>query len=71
VATLLSAGQTAQRLGVRPRDVSDLFYTGVLREDICPVIAGRRLIPEHYLPQVAAALYRRRRIVRPEETART
>jgi hypothetical protein len=46
----------ARRLGVRPRDISDLFYQRRLSDEICPVVGGRRLIPEHYLPTIAKAV---------------
>ena len=51
----------ARRLGVKPRDVSDLFYRRELRDDLCPVIAGRRLIPAEYLSEIESALRRHHR----------
>ena len=44
---------------VRPRDISTLFYARELRDDLCPIVGGRRLIPQSYLPQVAWALKRK------------
>jgi hypothetical protein len=41
---------------VRPRDVSSLFYHRELRDDLCPIIGGRRLIPADYLPLIEMAL---------------
>jgi hypothetical protein len=63
--SLLSVGEAAaaltQQLGVavRPRSISALFYDGQLRNDLCPLVGGRRLIPHDYLPLVEAALRRR------------
>jgi hypothetical protein len=48
--------EIARRNGVRPRDISDLFYRRVLSDERCPVIAGRRLIPVDYEPTIVAAL---------------
>ncbi len=57
----LSVSEAARRLGARPRDISDLFYRRELRDDLCPIVAGRRLIPASYLDTIAAALRRRGR----------
>lgn len=43
---------------IRPRDISQLFYQRLLRDDLCPLVGGRRIIPAEYLPQVLAALRR-------------
>jgi len=60
----LSVSQAARRLKARPRDISDLFYRRRLRDDLCPIIGGRRLIREDYLGMIAAEL---RRSGRPVE----
>jgi len=52
----LSVSQAARRLNARPRDISDLFYRRRLRDDLCPIVAGRRLIPEDYLGMIALVL---------------
>jgi hypothetical protein len=54
----LSVSEVADRIGngIRPRDISDLFYQRVLRNDVRIVIAGRRLIPESYVPEIVKAL---------------
>jgi hypothetical protein len=52
----LHVSELARRCGVRPRDISDLFYVRALDDQACPVVGGRRLIPEHYVPIVEAAL---------------
>ncbi len=52
----LSVSDAARHLGVRPRDISDLFYQRRLSDEVCPVVGGRRLIPLDYLPVIQAAL---------------
>jgi hypothetical protein len=59
---LLSVSEVARRIGAAPRDISDLFYRRELRDDLCPIVAGRRLIPTSYIDQVAMALKRHDRI---------
>jgi hypothetical protein len=56
----LIVSEVARRLGVRPRDISDLFYQRRLTDKVCPVVGGRRLIPLNYLPEIEAALRERR-----------
>ena len=64
----LTVSEVARRLGVRPRDVSDLFYQRRLSDELCPVVGGRRLIPESYLPDIALVLREARvAAVRPQE----
>jgi len=63
--TYLSVSEAARRLKARPRDISDLFYRRHLRDDLCPIVGGRRLIPEDYLGMIAAELCR---AGRPVET---
>jgi hypothetical protein len=48
--------EVARRPGVRPRDISDLFYQRKLSDECCPVIGGRRIIPPDYVPTIAEAL---------------
>lgn len=43
---------------VRPRDITLLFYNGELRDDLCPIVGGRRVIPESYVAQIETALRR-------------
>lgn len=54
--TFLSVSEAARRLGMRPKDISDAFYQRRLRDDLCPIVAGRRLIPDDYLEQIARTL---------------
>jgi hypothetical protein len=56
-----SVSEVASRLGANPRDVSDLFYRRELRDDVCPIVAGRRLIPDSYVQEIESALRRHRR----------
>ncbi len=56
---VLSSGEVAKRLGVRPRDITKLFYEGHLRDDLAPVISGRRIIREELVPVIAMELRRR------------
>ena len=51
-----SVSEVARRLGVKPRDISDLFYRRELNDDLCSIVAGRRLIPEDYLPVISETL---------------
>jgi hypothetical protein len=54
----ITVSEAARELGVKPRDISDLFYKRVLRDDLVPIIGGRRLIPRDYLEVVAMELRR-------------
>jgi hypothetical protein len=54
----LSVSEAARLLKARPRDISDLFYRRRLRDDLCPIVAGRRLIPEECVEMIAAELRR-------------
>ena len=55
-----AADELTEQLGqtVRPRWITDLFYQRELRDDFCPIVGGRRLIPRIYLPMIEAALRR-------------
>jgi len=53
-----SVSEVARRIGARPRDISELFYRRQLRDDLCPIIAGRRVIPTTYVGLIVAALKR-------------
>ena len=62
---LLSVSDVARELTgqlgreVRPRDISRLLYDRELRDDLCPIVSGRRVIPRDYLPMIVMALRRR------------
>jgi hypothetical protein len=52
----ISVGEAADELSVRPRLLSDMFYGRQLNTERCPVVAGRRLIPRDYLPEIAEVI---------------
>ena len=54
----LTVGQVARIIGTRPTDITNAFPLRQLRDDLCPVVAGRRQIPERYVPMIEAALRR-------------
>lgn len=54
----VSVSEAARRIRANPRDISDLFYRRKLRDDLCPIVAGRRLIPEEYVEVIREALRR-------------
>ncbi len=56
---LLSVGDVARRLNVRPSQVTQLFYERRLRDDLCPIVGGRRLIPQNYVEVIAMELKRK------------
>jgi hypothetical protein len=41
-----TVSEVARKLGVTPRDVSDLFYKRIIADDTAPIMAGRRMIPD-------------------------
>ena len=69
----MTVSEAARNLGeqydviVPPRAISDLFYQRELRDDLCPLVGGRRLIPRDYLPTITAALRKRGLIQMQEE----
>ena len=62
---LLSVSDVARELtdqfgqDIRPRDISRLLYDRELRDDLCPIVSGRRVIPRDYLPMIVMVLRRR------------
>ncbi|MCH7687858.1 MAG: hypothetical protein IH899_14435 [Planctomycetes bacterium] len=56
---LLSVGDVARRLNVRPSQVTQLFYECRLRDDLCPIVGGRRIIPQNYVAVIAMELRRK------------
>ena len=56
-----TVSEVARRLGVRPREISDLFYQRRLSDERCPIVGGRRLIPPDYVPTISTALKARGR----------
>ena len=55
----LGVGDVAKRLGVRPHQVTALFYERRLRDDLCPIVSGRRLIPPEFVDVIAMELRRK------------
>ena len=65
MTTYHSVGDVARRLSVPPAKITQLFYERRLRDDLCPIVGGRRLIPPEYVEIIAAALRRKGIEVRP------
>jgi len=42
----------ARLLDVSPRDISILLYERRLPDDLCPIVSGRRVIPEEVIPRI-------------------
>jgi hypothetical protein len=42
------------------REITILFYLGMLDGRRCPVVSGRRLIPDDYVPVIRQVLHERR-----------
>ena len=59
--SFLFVGAVAARLNVSPHVVSYLFQMRRLDCNLCPVVAGRRLIPEEYVPEIAREVRRLKR----------
>ncbi len=70
VSEVARAIQEATGASVNPRDISTLFYQRILRDDLCPIVGGRRMIPADYVKQVENALRRAGKIARREAAAR-
>jgi hypothetical protein len=56
MAFSFAVSDVARRLGVPPRVISDLFYQRALDDGVCPVVCGRRVIPEEYVPEIEKVL---------------
>lgn len=54
----MSVSEAAERLGVKPRVLSDAFYDGRLDESRCPIVGKTRVIPAAYLESIAIELRR-------------
>jgi len=63
----VSVGEAAKRFGVAPRVLTEFFYRRLFRDDLCPVVAGRRLIPQDYLTEIERVLRREGKL--PQENA--
>jgi hypothetical protein len=51
-----SISSLARRFGVPPQVISGLFYRRLLDDRACPVVNGRRLIPDDYIDEVERCL---------------
>lgn len=54
-----TVGEIARPRGIAPRIISDLFYSHHLDNSRCPVVGGRRIIPDEYVPEIEAVLRER------------
>ena len=63
--TYLSVTDVANRIGCRPRDISDAFYQCVLDESRVLRVANRRAIPADYVPEIRRALTERGKVREP------
>ncbi len=46
----------SRRFGVPPRLIADLFWQGKLNGEVCPVVRGRRQIPDDSVPVIKRVL---------------
>jgi len=66
----LSVSETARRISasegrqIKPRTITMLFYDRHLREDICPIVGGHRIIPDNYVGHIVSALRRQGKLPR-------
>jgi hypothetical protein len=57
MANFVFVSEASRRIpGSCPKDISVLFYLRKLDDARCPIVGGRRLIPEDYLPEIERAL---------------
>jgi hypothetical protein len=61
MAELFSVSDLARRFNCPPRVVSDLLYARIVPDGECPIVGGRRLIPEKYVSIIAKKLAERSR----------
>ena len=54
-----AVGQVADYLGVRPQQITELFYRRQVNPKRAPVVAGRRLIPVELVSVIAMELRRK------------
>jgi hypothetical protein len=65
----LSVSEVACELGAKPKTISDLLYQRELRNDLCPIVGGRRLIPRSYLATIRQVLIDRGQISEREQSS--
>lgn len=67
--SIYSITDAAAEIGCRPRDISDGFYGRQLDESRVFRLAGRRVIPAEYLPEVRRVMLERGKVCRREVQA--
>jgi hypothetical protein len=65
----VNVSEAARELGARPQDISELFYKRRLRDDLAPIVGGRRLIDRTLLPVIRMQLKRAGKTVAREVLA--
>jgi hypothetical protein len=58
----VAAALKREGLDVGPREITDAFYRRILDTELCPVVGGRRIIPESYVRVIADTFRRAGRI---------
>jgi hypothetical protein len=51
-----TVSELADKLGVRPRDISDALYQRRVDVSCIPLVSGRRVIPREQIPAIRRAL---------------
>lgn len=54
----LTVSDVARLIGAKPADITNAFYKRDLRDDLCPIVGGRRMIPASYVDVIAMYLRR-------------
>ena len=62
-----TVSEVARKIGVRPRDISDLFYGRELSDQKCPIIGGKRIIPDDYVQVITCVLTKHGHLVAAKE----
>jgi hypothetical protein len=65
----VTVSETARRIDAKPRDISDLFYNRLLRDDLAPIVGGRRLIPDSYVETIRLVLVKNGRPAKQQEVS--
>ena len=59
MSAILGVSDIARITGVKPAVITRLFYDRKLRDDLCPVVSGRRQIPASYVRFIVFELQRK------------
>lgn len=54
----MTVSGAARELQANPKDISELFYKRELRDDLAPIVSGRRMIDRSLLDVIAMKLRR-------------